>query len=130
MEGHRVAMHEALELLRLYATAGAAGCADASRAGEAREADESNEGDEGDEADTPEADGSGSDREADAAFEANTRWCSACAGEIFPDEQDAPVARGDALYCSTCWYENICHRCLHYEREPSYYTCDRCNRRV
>src|SRR5579872_1045302 len=33
-------------------------------------------------------------------------------------------------YCSTCWDENVCHRCFNSEEFINYNTCERCNRRI
>lgn len=66
---------------------------------------------------------------------ASREVCGGCQEEIWPEDEEffVPGLSQDGIrYCSVCWDERVCHRCLHYEsgQNASYYGCERCGRRI
>ncbi len=59
--------------------------------------------------------------------------CHTCEGDIDSDDEAGEwpsIVKNELRFCYRCWDENACHRCFHYDPEPSYLTCSTCDRRV
>jgi hypothetical protein len=60
--------------------------------------------------------------------------CDGCQDEIWSEDErlEPSIVRDSSRFCTVCWDGRICHCCLHYEggAHASYYTCERCERKI